>query len=132
VIAKSTTGMVFKIQDVALGILVYVLLFRFLITFIMLKCFKCETLRSFDTISLFDNPGNLMNIVGLTRFEKFEFEDMKQYLIDRTANLSRCRHKLVKYFGIWYFKKISDEEFKSRIDFFVQKKEGITSDKELA
>lgn len=116
----------------AIGILVYFILIKYLFTFIMLKCFECETLRAFDTISLFDEPGNLMNVVGLTRFEKFEFEDMKQYLIDRTANLSRCRHKLVKYFGVWYFKKMTDEEFKSRIDFFVSKKEGIKSDKELA
>jgi len=95
-------------------------------------CFGCETLRSFDTLALYDDPKNLMNITGLTRFDKFEFEDMKKYIIEKTANLSRCRHKLVKYFGVWYFKKMTDEEFNSRLDFFVEKKEGIKSDKELA
>ncbi len=54
---------------------------------------------------------------------------MKEYLINKTENLHRGRSKLVKYFGQYYFQKMNDQEWKQKIDNFIELKEGINSEK---
>ena len=64
---------------------------------------NCEGLGPFDAVFLLDDKKNYSNIVGFLQFEKFEFESMRDYLLDKTANIHKCRSKLVKWFGIYWF-----------------------------
>ena len=82
----------------------------------MLIFFDCESLGAFDSVFLLDDKNNYSNILGCMFFEKFEFESMKDYLLGKTENLHKCRSKLVKVFGINFFKKISKEEWELKKD----------------
>ena len=65
----------------------------------MKTVFNCEQLGAFDAVFLLDGEKNYSNIVISLVFEKFEFKEMKEYLISKTENLHRGRSKLSKYFG---------------------------------
>ena len=70
--------------------------------------FNCEALGGFDAIFLLDDKKNIANIVGVIFFEEFEFESMKEYLLMKTTELHKCRSKLVKKFGIYWWKRMSE------------------------
>lgn len=63
--------------------------------------------------------------MGTLFFEKFEFEDMRDYLMERTCLLHKCRSKLVKKFGLWWFQRMSLEEWDSKKHDVFTKVEGI-------
>ena len=69
-----------------------------------------EALGSYDYIFLLDDRKNISNIVGNLFFEEFDFKEMKQYLLNKTADLHKCRSKLVKRFGVWWYLKMDAEE----------------------
>lgn len=100
--------------------------------FLLLTFFDLESLITYDRIMLEDTELQRLNLVCASRWEPYDYEVMKQYIIDKTENINRCRSKLVKYFGIWYFKKMSKEEFKSKEKYFVQKVDGIHTEQQLA
>jgi hypothetical protein len=52
---------------------------------------------------LMDDKKNMTNIVGTLFFEKYEFEEMRDYLIDKTSTVHKCRSKLAKKFGMWWW-----------------------------
>lgn len=79
-----------------------------------------------------DNEGNWTNIIGVLRFEKLEYEGVRQLIFERLKNVGRCRSKMIKLFGIWYFKRMDDEEFESKKDVVVRKLEGIHTDLQLS
>jgi len=58
-----------------------------------------ENLSGFDSVVLCDDDNNLCMPILCLRLEKFEFEDMKKYLLKKTAEIHRGRSKLVKIFG---------------------------------
>ena len=58
-----------------------------------------EPLSLMDSFMLNDNEINRCNILGVIRFPEFEFEEMRDYILAKTEDLPRCRHKLVKYMG---------------------------------
>mgnify|MGYP006109887893 CR=1 FL=1 len=78
-----------------------------------------------------DDPKNISNIVGTLFFEKFEFEEMREYLIKKSAPLHKCRSKLVKHFGMWWFKDLTNEEFeRDKYNIFIRK-DGIHTTDDL-
>ena len=81
-----------------MGLFVYLQLNNIL-DLLMKYFFDCEVLGSFDAIFLLDGEKNYSNIVICIAFETFKYEEMKDYLIEKTQNLHRGRSKLVKYFG---------------------------------
>jgi hypothetical protein len=98
----------------------------------MLKTFNCESLQPFDAVFLQDDPLNRSNIVGALYTEPFEFERMKSYFIAKTENIHKCRSKVVKKFGQFWFQKMSEEEWETKKDKVFVLKTGIHTDEELA
>ena len=70
---------------------------------IMFYVFGLESLSPFDAVFLLNDKKNMANIVGTLFFEPFEFESMKSYLEEKSATVHKCRSKLVKKLGMWYF-----------------------------
>ena len=73
---------------------------------------NCDAPYEFDAVFLFDDEKNISNILGCVIVEEFAFEGMKQSLIERTARMEKCRSKLCKQYGLWWYKKMTDEEWK--------------------
>jgi hypothetical protein len=92
---------------------------------------NCEGLSPYDSLLLLDDEKCITNIVGTLFFEKFEFEEMKVYLEERTKDLNKCRSKLVKRFGIWWFQRMSSEEWDTKRHDVFTKVEGIHTPDEL-
>lgn len=44
-------------------------------------------------------------------FEPFEYESMKKYLTKKVEKLDKSRSRLVKKYGLWWFARMSDEEW---------------------
>ena len=80
----------------------------------MWLCFNCEQLSNFDAVWLFDRPKNLTYAIGVWFFEEFQFEEMKQHMLEKSEGVSRCRSKLAMYAGLWYFKKMGTAEWESK------------------
>lgn len=51
----------------------------------MFICFDCESVPAYDSIFLLDDEKVIANIVGTLFFEKFEFESMRDYLLEKTC-----------------------------------------------
>ena len=73
--------------------------------------FNCETLSPFDAIFLLDDKMNHSNVVGVVFFETFDFESMKNYLINKTETIPRMRSELTTMFGLYWYRKMSKEKF---------------------
>ena len=78
---------------------------------IMYYGFGLESLNPFDAVFLLNDKKNMANFIGTLFFEPFEFESMKMYLEEKSAVVHKCRSKLVKKFGMWYFQKMTDDEW---------------------
>ena len=91
----------------------------------------CTGLEVYDTLFLLDTPDNVSNIMGCLFFEKFEFEEMKTYLEQKTSQLHKCRTKLVKKYGLWWYKQIEDNEWKAKKTAVFQEISGIHTKEEL-
>ena len=90
-----------------------------------------EALGSYDYIFLLDDHKNISNIVGSLFFEEFEFDEMKNWIIKKTENLHKCRSKLVKRYGVWWYQEMSDDEAKKKIQAKIVLREDIHTDEEL-
>ena len=129
--AEKTEDVKFFVGDLFIGLALFGVI-RLALDQILFHCFGLETLVAYDRIMLEDGPGNWTNIVAMTRWEKFEFEPMKKYIHERSENIHRLRSKLVKFFGVYYFKKMTDQEFETKKDVVITKLEGIHSNKDLS
>ena len=78
---------------------------------LILVIFGFKTLGTYDRLMMEDNPDNWSNILAAFRFEKLDYLELKEHLFDRLKHIDRCTSKMVKFFGVWYFQKMSDEEF---------------------
>ena len=93
--------------------------------YIIYGCHRCGIT---DENFLQDDADNLANICGVFFFEQFEYESMKTYLIQKTAGLHRCRSKLVKIFGFWWYQDMSAEEWEKKKDAVVILEENVHTD----
>ena len=91
----------------------------------------CEALPAYDSIFLQDDEKVICNIVGTVFFEKFEYEEMRDYLMERTCLLHKCRSKLSKKFGIWWYQRMTKEEWDSKKSEVFVKVEGIHTKEQL-
>ena len=89
----------------------------------------CEALGPFDAIFLLDDERNVSNVVGALTFEKFEFERMRDHLLKKTEDLHRCRSKLVKKFGIYWFQRMTEEEWAKNKDVVIVHVKDIHNEK---
>lgn len=69
----------------------------------MYSVWDCEALKSYDALFMLDDKKNISNIIGSIFFEEFEFESMAKYLVQKAETVHKCRHKLGKHFGIYWF-----------------------------
>jgi hypothetical protein len=95
------------------GIIIYAII---MYTFDMMMFYfaDCESLGPFDAVFLLDDKQNYSNITGVLFFEEFEFESMKNYLLQKTETVHKARSKLSKRFGIYWFEKMSAEEWNEK------------------
>lgn len=81
--------------------------------------FNIEAMGLYDRIMMEDGEGNWTNILGVLRFKSIKYETVKTIIIERLKNVDRCRSKMIKIFGSWYFKRMDDAEFETKKDFIV-------------
>jgi len=117
--------------DTLCGILVYQI-FDYGYNKILHLFFGLEPLVTYDMIMLQDDDLNKTTVIGAALFEKFDYREMQKWILERSKDLPRARHRLYKFMGNWYFKKIPDEEFKEMEDWFIKEVNGIHTEKELA
>ena len=104
---KSVTLSIF------LGGVAYALMMR-AFNLVMYYGFDCEALGELDQVFLHENPDNCHIIVGAAFFEKFDFITMKNHIMSKVENLHKCRAKLVKKFGLYYFQKMGPAEWSEK------------------
>ena len=85
----------------------------------------CESLGAFDAIFLLDDKSNRSNNLGVLTFEQFDFESMRDHLINKTETVHKCRSKLVKKFGVYWFQKMDPKEWLKKKDDVIVKVENI-------
>jgi hypothetical protein len=68
----------------------------------------------FDEVFFLDDRLNNSNIVGALYFDEFEFESMRDYLMAKSSGLHKCRSKVVKRYGMYWYLKMSKEEWESK------------------
>lgn len=95
---------------VILGALLYNLMFA-AFQKLMEVFLGCEGLSSMDALFLNDDDKNLSNLIACIYIEPYEYNSMKKLLLKRTEDIHRCRTKLVKKFGMYYFQQMTEEEF---------------------
>ena len=85
-----------------IGIVAYWLI-MVLFDCIMYYVFGLESLSPFDAVFLLNDHKNMANMIGALFFETFEYESMQKYLEEKSSKVHKCRSKLVKKLGLWYF-----------------------------
>lgn len=78
---------------------------------IMSVAFRCEPLGNHDFQFLLDEDTNAHTIIGVGFFEKFDYISMKNYMIEKSEKIDKCRSKLVKKFGLFWFQKMDEHEW---------------------
>ena len=129
--SQKLSDLEFSFRDVGISLFAFAL-FRLIADRLLLSLFGLETPGVYDRIMMEDSEGNWTNVIGATRFEKLEFESLRDAILDRLEHVHRCRSKMVKIFGVWYFKRMENEEFDRKKDVIVQRIDGIHTDKELS
>ena len=113
--AESLEEVVFTWRDFGLSLLVLAI-HRALYDKFLLVFFDMEALGQYDRVMLSDDDKNWTNIMGACRFEKQDYGKLKDHVFERLKGIHRCKSKMVKFFGVWYYKKMSDEEFEKQKD----------------
>lgn len=108
----SHKGIIFL--SIVLGFGMYELLLQ-IFCFFMSITMGCNSLGNHDFQFLLDEKDNNHLIVGAGVFEKFDYISFKQHLINKTQYINRCRSKLVKMFGLYWFKEMGEDEWKEHI-----------------
>jgi hypothetical protein len=67
-------------------------------------------------------------IIGAIILEKCNIEDLKRQLYSKAEKFFRTRAKLVKIMGKYYYKRMDDEEFKSKMPRFCKIDESVRSE----
>lgn len=80
---------------------------------------------------MLDDPMNISNCLGCLEFDSYDAEEMKSYLLARVGEIHRCRSKLTKIFGLWWFETMEDEEWNKKKKHIVTIKEGIQNEAQL-
>jgi len=74
---------------------------------------------------MLDQPDNISNCIGCLEFDTYDEQKMRTYLLDKVGLIHRCRSKLVKIMGLWWFKTMEDEEWNNTKNKMFQTKQGI-------
>ena len=105
---------------------------KFIIYWVIGKIYGVEPLSANDDFWLYDSAINPINVPSFIVFDKLE-GDPEQFIntiLQRIGRGHRCTVKLTKIFGKYYFKKLSDEEYKVWKSTRVGIKHDIKTEKE--
>ena len=80
---------------------------------------------------LLDAPESIANTMGCLTFEKYDPEAMKKQLLTKAGNVNRCRSKLINIFGLWWYQRMSDDEWEVKKKKVISIKEDIHNEKQL-
>jgi phage terminase large subunit len=92
---------------------------------------RCEALSTFDAVFMLDDIKNLSNILACCFFDPVEFEDTKQFLFNHLDTLHKCKSKLTKKFGQWWYEEMSDIEWKAKRENIIVLKSGVHNESDL-
>tara|TARA_B110000305_G_C19179856_1_gene511448 strand:+ start:47 stop:337 length:291 start_codon:yes stop_codon:yes gene_type:complete len=93
----------FIISSYAIGF-IFCMFMDMLWTNILERVYKLEIMPPIDlAFILQEDPKNQMNYIGGIFYDKFDGEVWKENLIKKLANIHRCRAKVVKMFGSYWF-----------------------------
>jgi len=70
---------------------VFIQIFEFVVQIIT----DSESMNTFDEVFLLDDPKNYCNLLGCQFADEFEFEGMRDYIIQKSAGVHKCRSKVV-------------------------------------
>lgn len=74
--------------------------------------FGLEELAPFDLIFLQSEvPKNIQNYIGAVFYDKFDGDEWKRNLLAKLENIHRCKAKVVRKFGGYWFQKLTDREW---------------------
>ena len=90
-----------------------------------MHCLNYEALTLTDALFMLDDPLNLSNCLATISFAPYDAQHMRQYLLTKLGSFHRCRSKLVKIMGLWWFKKMPEAEWNLKKDAVVIIKENI-------
>lgn len=92
----------------------------------------CEQLNSSDYLFLTESDENLCNITCLLTMEgPIDVSVLKRHIFETTKDINRFRHKLVSYFGNWYFQKMTLEEWEENKKTFVTVSEEVNTHEQV-
>jgi hypothetical protein len=98
----------------------------------MFYIFGYEALSSMDVIFLeAEEEKNVSNVIACTFFEPLEFESTKADLLSRVTKMHKCKSKLVKKFGLWYYVEMSEQEWAVKRNDTIVLKTGVHNEKDL-
>ena len=92
---------------------------------LMYRFFNCESLGPFDAVFLCDDAKNRSNVISSFHYENFEYESMKKYLLEKSENIHKCRSKLTKIMGVWWFEKMSPQEWEKKKEAVITRLEDV-------
>ena len=96
-------GPIVTIYSSIVGVLLYVACIEIFRQY-MHYVHDAQMLLTYDALWLLDTPKNLAQMTGGLFFETFEFEKMKDHILEKTNVIHKCRSKLYLYCGLWHFK----------------------------
>ena len=100
----------FTWRDLGISLVAFAIL-RSLFDKVLFILFDIEAMSLYDRLMLEDDEKNWTNIMGACRFQKQDFNKLKDHLFERLKQIHRCQSKMVKILGVRHFKKMSDADF---------------------
>ena len=83
--------------------------------------FGWEPISTMDNYFMIDKPESQRNGLSIQFFEKFDAQNMRQFMKDEVfQTLRRAKKQLVQRFGRWYYVPLTEAEFESRFDDLVE------------
>ena len=97
-----------------------------------LKYFNIEMMSGGDECFFTDDSRNKSNIVAYKKYQKFNAEEIREVLIERSIGYKRIRSCVVKLFGKYMFKDMGEEFTRKNAAKNLISKSGIHTEQELA
>lgn len=73
--------------------------------------YNLEPMPSYDRQLMYDFKSNTHIVMGLAILERFDADQMGDYLMTKIKVIKKCQTKLVKKFGDYWYQRLSDQEF---------------------
>jgi hypothetical protein len=106
-ILKLENNILAGIIGIIFAYLINSLIFHIFIK-VMYYIYNYEYLDTFDAIFFLDDHTNNSILLGVWILEKFDYQEMKKYIYNKTQNIHKARSKLEKKFGLYWYVKMDE------------------------